>query len=304
MIYELIGYDEITKTVNPQASLNILGSGGSVNLGSVSKTEHIGKENLSTIVRDFCSAHKEGLFVTIDEIQKVPIEDVSYICSAFQLASRKGLDIMLAVAGLPYVHPIIIQHEGCTYLRRSAHEELALFTWEEASDAFHHVFSEIKGLNVSSEIIDLFNKASYGHPYIMQLLGYHLILNINEHASGKQHNVTEKEAQTSIANAIFAYEQRALKPLVDELSKSEKAYLVHASKCLGPDRLANTAEIAGSLGTTINKASRQRAFLINHGIIAAPERGKIMFCIPYLADYLKKEERIPDAITIARQRMV
>lgn len=76
------------------------------------------------------------------------------------------------------------------------------------------------------------------------------------------------------------------------------------SECLNPDRLADTSDIARRLGVSQNKLSRPRAYLIDHGIIAAPEHGKVMFCIPYLADYVKKEEYISDTIAVARQRRV
>ena len=304
LIYSLTGYDEVTKTVNPQVNVNAFGFGGGVSGGSVSKTEHIGKDRLQSLLPDACSSYKKGLLVTVDEIQKVPIEDVSILCNAFQMASRKGNDIMLAVAGLPYAYSEVIKHEGCTYLRRASHEELGLFTWEEASDAFSSVFSEIKGLSVSVQLVDKLNQASYGHPYIMQLLGYHLIMYINGQGSEKKHTVTDDEVQIAIKNALFAYEQRALKPLLDELPNSEKTYLRKMAECLDTDRLAETSDIARELGVVQSKLSKTRAYLINHGIIASPERGKVMFCVPYLSDYVKKEEPLSDAITVARQRRV
>lgn len=304
IIYALAGYDEVTKTVNPQANLNILGTGGGFSAGSVSKTEHIGRDNLQDLLLDACSDHKNSILITIDEIQKVPIEDVSSICNAFQMVSRKGGDIMLAVAGLPYAYSRVIKHEGCTYLRRASHEELGLFTWEEASDSFNKIFSEIKNLNISASIIDTLNQACYGHPYIMQLMGYHLIMHINDHTTEKKHSVTDSEAQFAITNALYAYEQRALKPLLDELPNSEQNYLIKMSECLDTDRLADTSEIARRSGVSLNKLSKPRAYLIDHGIIASPRQGKVMFCIPYLADYVKKNEHESNVITVARQRRV
>ncbi|MBQ7724824.1 MAG: hypothetical protein IJT63_04345 [Lachnospiraceae bacterium] len=304
MINVLAGYDVVTKTVNPQDNINILGIDGGISVGSVSKQKHTGKDNLQPILLEACSDYKDGLLVTVDEIQKVPIEDISSLCNAFQMASRKGCDIMLAVAGLPYSYSKVIKHEGCTYLRRATHEELGLFTWDETAKSFNSIFSEIKGLDIKPDIVNKLNQASFGHPYLMQLLGYHLVLLINDQASGKKHSVTADEAEEAISNAIFAYEHRALKPLLEELPNSEKSYLVKMSECLNSDRLADTADIATKLGVTQNKLSRSRAYLIDQGIIAAPERGKVMFCIPYLADYVKKEEYVSDTITVARQRRV
>ncbi len=304
LLHALTDYDEITKTIDPQINVNMLNIGGGVRTGSVSKTKHIRTDDLQSLLIEACSNHNKGILITIDEIQKVPIDDVSSLCNAFQMASRKGCDIMLAVAGLPYSYSKVIKHEGCTYLRRATHEELGLFTWKETADSFNRIFSGIKGLVINSSIIDKFNEACYGHPYIIQLLGYHLILQINNQKPAKKHLVTEDEAQSAISNAVFAYEQRALKSLVDEIANNEKEYLSIMSDCLNADRLAETSEIARRLGVSQNKLSRTRAYLIDHGIIAAPERGKVMFCIPYLAAYIKKDEYITDAIKVARERRV
>ncbi|MBR4145088.1 MAG: ATP-binding protein [Lachnospiraceae bacterium] len=304
LVHVLAGFDEVTKTVSPQANVNILGIGGGVSTGSVSKTERIGRENLQELLLKACSNSKKGVLITVDEIQKVPIEDVSSLCNAFQMVSRKGHDIMLVVAGLPYAYSEIIRHEGCTYLRRATHIELGLFTWDEAEEAFKKAFSLVKGLTVNKDLITKLNQTSFGHPYLMQLLGYHLVLLINDKETGKKHQVEEKEIEEATANAIYAYEQRALKPLLDELPNNERMYLTRMSECLGEDRLATSSEIARKMSVKQSNLSRARAYLIDHGIIAAPEHGKVMFCIPYLADYVKKGEQIAGTVEIARQRRV
>lgn len=304
LIQILSDFEERTETVSPQANVNILGIGGGISAGSVSKTRRIGRENLQTLLLEACVKAKHGIFVTVDEVQKVPMEDMSSLCNAFQMASRKGHDIMLAVAGLPYAYPAITRHEGCTYLRRAAHEELGLFTWEETAQSFQEVFSGIKGLYISAEHIDRLNEASYGHPYLMQLLGYYLILQVNDDAPGKSHHISQQELENAIANALTVYERRALKPLMEELPTSGQKYLRIMSDQLNDERLAQTADVAKALGVSSNKLSQVRAHLIDQGIIASPERGTLMFCIPYLADYVKKEKQTDHVIDVARARRV
>lgn len=304
LIYELAGFDEITNSISPQVSINAMGFGGGISAGSVTKTRHIGRESLQTLLLETCEKAKNGLLVTVDEVQKVPVEDISALCNAFQMASRKGRDIMLAVAGLPYAYTYIISHEGCTYLRRASHEEIGLFTWEETDAAMKKVFSGMKGFKIEDRFIDKINQVSYGHPYLMQLLGYHLIVQINADDPGKNHVVTKKELDAAIGNALLAYENRALKPLLEERTDSEKKYLKSMAEQLGDDRLAYTSDIAKNLDVTQNKLSKTRAHLIDNGIIAAPEHGKVMFCIPYLADYVKKDNRMSSAADIARERRV
>ena len=150
----------MTKTVSPQVNVSILGTGGGISAGAVSKTEHAGRERLQELLIKACSDSEYGILVTVDEIQKVPIEDISALCNAFQMASRKGKDIILAVAGLPYSYNEVIRHEGCTFLRRAAHVELSLFTWEETADAFEKAFSAIKGLVVDEPEISDLNRVS------------------------------------------------------------------------------------------------------------------------------------------------
>lgn len=304
LIHELSGYDEVTNTISPQANVNILGIGGGISGGSVSKTKRNGREMLQPLLLEACAKTKQGLLVTVDEIQKVPIEDVSSLCNAFQMASRKGYDIMLAVAGLPYAYGNITRHEGCTYLRRASHEEIGLFTWDEAADALEKVFSGIKGLQIDKAFLEKINQRSFGHPYLMQLLGYHLILEVNNQNPEKKHIVTEAELTVAEKNALLAYEQRALKPLFEELPESERQYLIKMSECMGEDRLIATSDISRSLGVAQNKLSRTRSYLIDHGIIASPEHGKVVFCIPYLSDYVKKDKGIANTIEVVRQRRV
>ena len=79
---------------------------------------------------------------------------------------------------------------------------------------------------------------------------------------------------------------------------------LHMSQCMGEDRLVLTSNIASTLRTSTNKLSKTRAYLIDHGIIAAAEHGKVMFCIPYLADYVKKDREVTSAVEVVIQRRV
>ena len=174
----------------------------------------------------------------------------------------------------------------------------------DSADGESSAASAGSGISVSRTYIDRLNLVSYGHPYLMQLLGYHLIIQVNGNDAESPHAVTEQEVDDAIANALLTYEQRALKPLLEELSGCERKYLSAVSGCLREDRLASASDIAGFMGVAQNRLSKTRAVLIDHGILAAPEHGKIMFCIPYLADFVKKEGSASSAVEIARKRRV
>lgn len=302
LVRKLVQTDETTTTVSPQASVSIMGIGGGISAESISKTKRYGRENLQDAFLTACERTERGVFITIDEVQKIPIEDVSAICNAFQMASRKGHDVMLAVAGLPYAHGKAIHHEGCTYLRRATHEEISLFSWYEAKEAFASAFERTGGITIGPDELDALNRASFGHPYLIQLLGYYLVTSINDKERSGTYTITTNDVREVLPLARTAYERRALQPLIDELSPREIDYLKAMSVCLSEDRLAKVSDVARELDKDIRQLSGVRAKLIDNGIVASPQRGYLMFCIPYLADYVTSPDAPNSALETIRQR--
>ena len=262
------------------------GTGASASGVSSSKTVRYSREDLGMLVLDVCEKEKRGLLLTIDEIQKLDLDDVAAICDAFQMASRKGFDAMLAVAGLPYAHQSVIQHEGCTYLRRAVHESLRPLAPEEVRAAYTEAFAVLGGLAVGKEELEALVNASKGHPYIMQLLGYYLVDSLRADAEHGAMVVTDAAVEQAVLKARSAYAQRAVKPIVDALGEAEVAYLRAMSRVISSDRRAKTNDIAHELGKTQQQTSRARQRLIDNGILLAASHGYVVFGIPYLDDYL------------------
>ena len=49
-------------------------------------------------------------------------------------------------------------------------------------------------------------------------------------------------------------------------------------------------DIASRMGVTQDYAQKYRRRLIDSGVITSPRRGEVSFAIPFLADFLRKEE--------------
>ena len=283
-------FDEHSVKTDSTIEVKVLGSGGSLGGLSTTKTSHYDSDDVDVLFRRACEGMKRGVFVSIDEIQKVPLDDVSKICGAFQMASRKGFDVILVVAGLPYSFEPIIQHDGCTYLRRSVHEELGLFTPAEAKEAFLEAFGLIKGLTIGDDALARLISLSSGHPYMVQLLGYHLLEYLNGSVVEKKHVVTVADVETVAPIAMNAFERRALQPLMNSLSSSAQAYLRAMAKTMGDDHVAETSDIAAYLGKTHQQLGVVRQTLIGEGVVVSPGFGRIRFAIPYLRTYLVEED--------------
>lgn len=282
----LADYDEKTTTLDPHISISVLGSGGSVGGRSVSKTVRLDAADLPTKFLRACDHHPRGILITIDEVQKVTLDDVSSICNTFQLASRKGYDVMLVVAGLPYAHEKVIQHEGCTYMRRARHVELGLLSHGEARQALENAFRTNHGLTCPDMELDRLLQASYGHPYMLQLLGYYLVSTVNSSHPTPEYEVRPSDADEAINLAVSAYEGRSLRPLLAELSPAERDYLAAMARTLDDSRVARTSAIAADLGKESSAVSYLRDALIRSGVVMAAGRGRLVFNVPYLASYL------------------
>lgn len=289
LMRHLVRDDELTRGINPAASVSLMGAGVSLSGVSSSKTTHLGVQDLGLVFLEACAGQKKGVLVTIDEVQKISLEDMSAICGAFQMASRKGHDVMLVVAGLPYSFDRVIQYEGCTYMRRCSREELGLLSHDEVAEAFDESVGLIDGISMDGEARGLLVDASMGHPYIVQLLGYYLVSDINGRNPPSSHRVVADDVRRAVPMALGTYERRALKPLVEELAPSERDYLRGMTHAMGDGNIASTSEVAKSAGRSQSQLSRARESLIRSGTILAPARGKVMFNVPYLRGYILRE---------------
>jgi hypothetical protein len=281
----LAGHDEETRTVDPQLSVSILGSGGSIGGVSTARTTRVERGDLDLLLIETCSNVDKGVMVTVDEIQKLSEDDVSAISNAFQMASRKGMDAILVVAGLPFSHDEVIRYEGCTFMRRAVHERLSLLDRSEVIAAFDGTMSRV-GIEFAEQCIPELVRASYGHPYMVQLLGYHLVDIINCRRDDSSRLVGLNDVRFAVERAVDAYSSRALRPMVAELPPSDLAYLMAMARCLDEQRTARSSDVARALGKDVKQASPARARLMRSGIVLAPHRGQLMFAVPYLASYV------------------
>ena len=284
----LVPFDESTKTVDPEIEVSVFGTGGKLRAGSNSKTVKYSRDDFEYLFVQACSKPGFKLFVTVDEIQKVSLDDVALISGAFQMASRKGYDTMLAVAGLPYAHEQVIQHDGCTFLRRAAHESLGPLAPSDVVTAFAETFGKVKGLDVEAAAVDALVAASKGHPYVMQLEGFYAVEAAGD--SSRSGCLKVDDVVTILERVKTTYWRRAIKPLVDEMPDSELAYVRAMARSLDDDRVARTGDIAQALGKAANDVGGPRRRLIDDGIVASPAHGTLVFLIPYLAEFLLEEQ--------------
>lgn len=284
---QLTTCDEVTETISPSLEVKVFGSGGSIAGKGTARTTRYEIADLTQLLQQAAKKEKRGLFVSVDEIQKIPLEEVTALCEAFQMASRKGLDVVLAVAGLPFSYETIIHQDGCTFMRRSVHEPLGLLDAEEVRDAYRSTFARVNRLEVRPDAFEHLVQLSSGHPYMMQLLGYQLIEQVGNQTA-KKIVVDDAVVETVAPVALDSYERRALKPLLDELRESERSYLKAMAQVTNDSLLSSTGDVASKLEKTAQQLAPVRQALIDKGIIVSARRGFVRFSVPYLRAYMLK----------------
>lgn len=297
----LMRHDSVTKSIEPELEVTVLGSGARVGGYSSSKTTTFSVDDIEVLLIEACAKASKGVFVSVDEIQKLAPEDFSVICGAFQMASRKGCDVILAVAGLPYAHEEVIQYKGCTYMRRAVHERLGVFDPREARSVLGEAFGHIEGLEATPDALDELTRLTFGHPYLIQLAGYYLVSLLNErNGQRRKASIAVEDVRESFPAVLAAYENRALRPIVDALSPAESEYLGAMAAVIHSDRTVLTREVADRLGKSQQSTSPARDGLVKEGIVVSTGYGKLMFNMPYLQSYLLKDRPEEDEARLAR----
>lgn len=295
----LVPYDEITSTHQPSHSVEVGGFGVSHGGVGDARTWHVAPGDLCDAFVTASAAARKGTLITIDEVQKVPLEHLSQICSAFQMASRKGNDVALVVAGLPFAYDEIAHHDGCTYMRRSRHVRLQLLERGEVRHAYERLLGGLRRplrVVVEDPALEALVDYSKGQPFLMQLLGFSLVDRLDDYIATRGKSLPESLRITSdwvdaaFEVAMGSYEEQQLSPIMVEAGTVGASYLQAMARVMarngdaGP-YIATTSEVARELGRDGKSLSTVRSRLLRYGIIVAVGQGRVRFNVPYLREY-------------------
>ena len=233
---------------------------------------------LFVAVGEAAAEREKGILIAIDEVQDLPIEDLSALIAAAHRADQMQLPILLIGAGLPNLPGKAC--EAKSYSERLFHfPSLGPLTEDDARSALL-LPAEREGVKIQKEALEQMVEAAEGYPYFIQEWGS----NTWEIATG---------------NTITADDVKAAKPLVEasldenfysgrtgRLTPKEIEYL-HAMAQLGPGT-HSTGEIAKKLGVVTSSISVRRQDLMDKGMIYSPAYGALAFTVPMFDRYLKR----------------
>ena len=226
----------------------------------------------------------EGICITVDEIQKVPEHDAENICASVQLAMRKGLPVVIALAGLPGAKEKVASYPGCTFMQRAHDMRIGSLIVEETIAAFRNMLKLVPQIDASDEAVWEMGAFSEGYPYLMQLVGYYIV--------GRYGDVRNSVTQVEPADveaieplAMASYRANVLDPVLGKLSGGMSSYLSAMCSVEDDAARASCSEVAGQMGKTTSEVSSYRQRLITQRLIEPAGRGYVRFLLPHVRDY-------------------
>lgn len=275
------------KTIEKSASPSAMG----VSLGRFSSTvtTSFTEASLSNLLVEKCSSLKgrSGVLITIDEIQKVREDDAENLCAAAQIALRKGLPLMLILAGLPGSKEKVASYPGCTFMQRAYDMKLSSLQVNETLEAFRGVFHRMPRWDIEDEAIWRLGVFSQGYPYLMQLAGYYAVERARESLTEDRSPIAISEDMVRAIEPVALAEYRAnvLEPILNPLSEGLSSYLHAMCEVDSKDGRISTGDVARRLGKSPMQVSVYRSRLIDRRLIEADGRGYVRFLLPHVKEY-------------------
>ncbi len=228
----------------------------------------------------FNASKHGGLFITLDEIQDAPIEEMRELGNEIQLLIRQGANVAFAFAGLPASVDDVVSSDSLTFLQRAKHVELTRLSDFEVGESFEETMSRA-GMSVTSDIAQCLTQVSAGYPFMIQLVGYY-VWQVASRRGAEQ--IEQVDADKGIAVARESFDSMVIEPALRRLSTKQLEYLRAMAQC-GEGDIAS-GDVAAQMGVGTSTVSSYRKRLIDAGLIEARGYGKLAFAIPYMREYL------------------
>lgn len=218
---------------------------------------------------------RTGLLLTVDEMQGVHLSDARELAVAVQHVTRRELlPVAFAGAALPEIDSTVLNDREMTFFQRCARSQIGPLQDADTELALHWPITNA-GKAIHYEALRVMVEASRGHPYSIQLLGYHgWETAFADPAAPGTLQIEVKHAQAGTLEAERAELEQIVKPIWSGLSEVDRSFLVAMAH---DEQESSIRDIARRLGKSTNYVQHYKCRLVNAGAISPASRGKIRF---------------------------
>ena len=190
------------------------------------------------------------------------------------------MNLAVAMADLPNAVSSVLNDKILIFLNRAHKTYLDPLPIDDVSACF---YKALRHLNVEfdAKTLEAAALATGGYPYLLQLVGYHMLKFID---SGNV--LTADIVDLAVSNAKRALISDVFAPCLNPLSAEDRRFLKAMANDTGESRVS---DIRDRLGAGKSHVQTYRRRLMDAGAIHSPSRGTLQFSVPYLGQYLRGE---------------
>ncbi|MCC6496316.1 MAG: ATP-binding protein [Propionibacteriaceae bacterium] len=263
----------------------------SVTVGPVSLEHHpqpgatglldLDVEELVTQIARAAQDRGSAFAIFVDEMQDLDPELLSALLVVQHKTQQQGLPFYLIGTGLPNL-PAALTTSRSYAERLFNYSVIGPLNDAAAADALE-IPAQRVGCSYTPEAVRHLIKATNGYPYFLQEYG-RAIWNL---AGAKTFTLDDARAAIRVGQAQL--DAGFFPTRWERATPREREYMA-AMATSGDESVgsASTAEIARTLGQDREAFGPARQSLIRKGLIYVPERGRVAFSVPGMADYIAR----------------
>ena len=222
------------------------------------------------------SSRGKGLLILVDEVQ-ANSASLKQLIIQYQELMGEGLNVAIAMAGLPASVSSVLNDKVLTFLNRAKKNTLGASKISDVDAYFDQAFVKCD-IQITQEQRRFAAKRTEGSPYLMQLIGHNILKSARMGLD-----------DSSLSNAISMAEDDFKNDVCETTLAALSAKDVEFLKAMCNEPISKLSDIASRLNVSTDYAQKYRKRLINSGIIEAASRGSVKFAVPLLGEYLKEE---------------
>ncbi|MDR2570597.1 MAG: ATP-binding protein [Oscillospiraceae bacterium] len=217
----------------------------------------------------------------VDEAQK-HTSAMRIFISAYQDLVMREYSVSMVLASLPSAVSDLLNDDVLTFLRRAKQIELENVEIMIVEHEFKKVFLN-SGTSLSENTVIKAANCTYGYPYLIQLVGYHLWEEMQN--SDNDNNVID-DVLIKTKTELFRNVHRLI--FID-LSPRDREFLISMSEDEG---VSAVSVIGDRINKKKNYISLYRDRLISAGVVRSAGYGLLCISYPYMKEFLlqRKEE--------------
>ena len=241
--------------------------------------ENFGFSTKLSLLCEALTKRKKGVLFLIDEIRASTAEMRTF-ATTYQHLVGDGMNVAVAMAGLPNAISSVLNDKILTFLNRANKVDLSPLKIADVSTCYAKALRDLE-IEFDAKTLDAAAYATDGYPYLLQLVGYHMLKFLDGESK-----LTDVTVELAVMSSKRALADDVLLPCLNPLSAQDRRFL----KAMAVDSFdSRVSDIRDRLNVDKSHAQTYRRRLMEAGLIHSPSRGMLTFSIPYLGQYLRGE---------------